>query len=415
MANSLLTVDLITKEALMIAHEKATFISTVNREYDDQFAKEGGGGKIGSSLRIRNPNAYTRRTGSRVMDVQDQDETSQTLTVATQDGVDMRFNSAELALSIEDFSQRYIEPAVSVLVSGIDGDFLTAMTKATYNTTGTAGTVVGSSSGDISAIGNARARLNQGLAPKDQNRALQLDSVTMAAIVNGNKAIFNPVAGVEKAFLEGYYGRALGADWYENERTWALTNGSDVTATTESASTLPAADSHGGYVSIDMHSTTTTIVVGDVFTVAGVYACHPETKASLGFLQQFTHVTAGAGATTFTVSPTIYLTGARQNVCKSTGAALATTDFNSQTVTFIGSASTSYRQNLMYHRDAFSFVTADLPLMADAASCVRKNKDGLSLRVWKGSDIRNDELLMRIDILYGWKALRPEWACRITN
>jgi hypothetical protein len=121
--NTLLTVDMITKEALMIAHEKATFIGTINREYDDQFAKDGGGGKIGDTLRIRNPNAYTRRQGSRVMDVQNQSETSQSLTVATQDGVDMKFNSAELSLTIEDFSKRYIEPAVSSLVSAIDGDF----------------------------------------------------------------------------------------------------------------------------------------------------------------------------------------------------------------------------------------------------------------------------------------------------
>jgi hypothetical protein len=80
-----------------------------------------------------------------------------------------------------------------------------------------------------------------------------------------------------------------------------------------------------------------------------------------------------------------------------------------------GAASGVYRQNLMYHKDAFTFVTADLPLMDDAIRCVRRVQDGLSMRVWQGSDIRNDELLLRIDILYGWKALRPEWACRISN
>jgi hypothetical protein len=230
--NTLLTVDMITKEALMIAHEKATFIGTINREYDDQFAKDGGGGKIGDTLRIRNPNAYTRRQGSRVMDVQNQSETSQSLTVATQDGVDMKFNSAELSLTIEDFSQRYIEPAVSSLVSAIDGDVITAMTKATYNTVGTAGQVVGSSSGDITALFQARAMLNRGLAPKDRNRSIQLDSMTMAAIVNGNKAIFNPTSDVSEAFREGFYARSAMADFYENERTWSVTNSDDVSLAT---------------------------------------------------------------------------------------------------------------------------------------------------------------------------------------
>ena len=153
--------------------------------------------------------------------------------------------------------------------------------------------------------------------------------------------------------------------------------------------------------------------IGEVFTIAGVYACHPETKAPYSSLQQFT-ITA-IGASTTTVSPTIYLTGPRKNVVSSTGATLATTDFNSKTLTFIGSASTSYVQNLMYHKEAFQFITADLPIMDDASKCVRRQQDGLSLRVWQASDIRNDEMLMRIDILYGMAALRPEWACRITS
>ena len=69
----------------------------------------------------------------------------------------------------------------------------------------------------------------------------------------------------------------------------------------------------------------------------------------------------------------------------------------------------------MYHQDAFAFVTADLPIMDDASRCVRMTQDGISLRVWQASDIRNDEMLMRIDILYGFATLRPAWACRITN
>jgi hypothetical protein len=127
MSNSLKVIDLITKEALRIAHEKCAFIGTVNRSYDDTYAKKGA--KIGDTLRIRNPNQYTRRQGSRIMAVQDQAETSQNLAVATQDGVDMKFNSAELSLSIDELSARYIEPAMSVLMSGIEGDFLAAMTK----------------------------------------------------------------------------------------------------------------------------------------------------------------------------------------------------------------------------------------------------------------------------------------------
>ena len=409
MANTLTVIDMVAREALRLAHEKATFVGTVDRSYDDSFAKSGA--KIGSTLRVRNPNAYSRRQGSRVMDVQDTTESTQTITVATQDGVDMRFNSAELALSLDELSKRYIEPAVSVLVSGIDGDCITTASKATYNLVGTAGTAVGavtSGFSDTSALGQARAKLNQYLAPKDSNRAAQFDSVTMASIANGIKGLFLPKAEIEKAWREGFIGQTAMATFYENERTYAHTVGSDVTVATSSS----AAVTDGG-TNITMNGSDGNIKAGDVFTVDGVYACHPETKRAYKHPQQFVATADSTGAVT--VSPATILTGPKQNVCKADSSQLATTDFNSKTLTFVGTANTTYQHNLMYHKDAFAFVTADLPLMDDAHKCVRVQKDGLSLRVWQASDIRNDELLMRIDILYGFKVLRPEWACRITN
>lgn len=406
MSNNLLTTDMVTREVLRVAHEKATFLGTIDRSYDDSFAKKGF--KIGDSLRIRQPNQYTRRQGSRVMDVQNQSELATTLTVAVQDGVDMKFNGAELALTIDDFSERYIEPAVSVLISGIEGDVLADLTKRTYQTVGTAGTVVGAS-GDISALAAARTKLNQQLAPKDKNRAVQLDSLTMGSVVNGTKSLFHDGMQIKEAFREGFIGRNSMADWYENEKTWALTNIADVTANTDAAALVT-----DGGSSIDMHTLVASPAVGAVFTIAGVYDCHPETKQAYSHLKQFTVITTSAGAAV-TVSPTIYLTGGRKNVGSATGADLATTDFDAKTVTFWGSASTTYRQNLMYHRDAFTFVMADLPIMAEAEKCVRRVQDGMAFRVWQGSDIRNDEMLMRIDALYGWAALRPDWSCRISN
>ena len=407
MSNTLKFIDMVAREAQSIAHEKASFIGTTDLQYDDSFGKKGA--KIGSTLRVRKPNEYTRRQGSRVMDVQDQDEATQTITVATQDGVDMRFNSAELTLDTDNvsdvaaFSKRYIEPAVSVLVSGIESDYLAFATKQTYNVAGTAGTAINS----LVAPGAARAKLNQGLAPKD-NRQIQMDSVTMGGLVNGVAAYFNPSNAVASQYREGMIARTAMADYYENERIWTLTNTDDVTANTDAAALV----TDGGNT-IDMHTLLPVAkqTVGSVFTIAGVYACHPETKAAYRHLQQF--VITGIGATTTTVSPSFYLTGARKNVCSSTGADLVTTDFNAATLTFVGAASTSYAQPLMYHKEAFQFVTADLPLMDDALKCTRRVKDGLSLRCWMASDIRNDELLMRIDILYGMAALRPAWACRM--
>lgn len=403
MTNTLLTIDMITREAQRIAHEKLTFLGSINRSYDDSFAKVGA--KQGASLRIRKPNQYTRRQGSRVMDVQDQEEAADTVTVATQDGVDMRFFSTELALSIDDFSKRYIEPAVSVLVAGVEGDVIEDCTKKTYQTVGTAGTVVGAS-GDTSALGLARAKINQQAAPKGMGRSCQLDSVTMASVANGLKTLFHEKGQIEDMFREGFISRTAMADFYENEKTWSLTNGSDVTTVTLDTYTVINADEA---ITI---TGATGVAEGAVFTIAGVNDCHPETKAPYPHLKQFT-VLAGSTDTNILISPTIYLTGAKQNVAAASGAVAAPT--TTAAVVFWGAANTSYRQNLMYHKDAFTFVTADLPLMDDAHKCVRRVQDGLSMRVWQGSDITNDELLMRIDILYGWKVLKPEWAARVSN
>jgi hypothetical protein len=400
-SNSLLTIDMVTRESLRVAHESLQFIGTTDRQYDESFAKSGA--KIGSTLRVRKPNQYVRTQGSRVMDVQDQAESNGSITVATQDHVDMRFNSAELALSIDDFSKRYIEPAVKVLVSGIEADYLAAATKATYNVVGTAGTGIT----DLTAPGLARARLNKCLAPKDR-RAVQMESVAMAGLVKGVAAYFAPNGDISKQYREGQIARTQMADFYENERVWTLTNTDDVTADTDADALV----TDGGNT-IDMHTLLPVAkqTVGSVFTIAGVYAVHPETKAAYPYLQQFT-ITA-IGASTTTVSPSFHLTGAKKNIGTSTGANLAVADFNAKTLTFVGAASTSYAQHLMYHPEAFQFVTADLPIMDDASKCVRRMQDNLSLRVWQASDIRNDEQLMRIDILYGFAALRPEWACRM--
>lgn len=399
MANSFVVTDLVASEALRIAHESLSFIGTVDRQYDPSFKQTGG--KHGSTLRVKSPNKYTRRQGSRVMDVQDQAEASQTITVATQDGVDMKFNSAELIQSVDNgaqfdnLSKMYIEPAVKALVSGIEADFLAFCTKATSNLVGTAGTGIST----LSVPTLARARLNQNLAPKDK-RCVQLDSMTASTLVTGVAGYFAPNAAIAEQYKEGMMTRTAMADWYENERVWTLPNSGDV------AGTLDTYTVTEGDTDLTVTGFSAAAVAGMVFTIAGVYAVHPETKATLPYLQQFV-ATTGSSTTDLNFTPAIYssASGALQNV----SALPATT----AAVTFVGAASTSYVQPIMYHPEAYQFVTADLPLMDDAQKCVRKMQDGLSVRVWMGSDIRNDELLMRLDILYGMAALRPEWGCRM--
>lgn len=401
--NSLLTIDMITLECLRLAHEKSTFLGTINRQFDDSFGRSDG--KIGDTLRIRLPSQYVRRKGSRVMDVQDAVEQRTQLVVATQDGVDMRFNSRELKMDLQNFSKVHLEPAMAVMISGIESDVLQNLTKQVWNVAGTPGTVLN----DLSATGNARAKLNQNLAPKDGNRFIQIDSVTNSSLVNSLKGLFQDSSQIREQYREGMMGRTAMADFYENERTWSMANAANVTGQALNNVTLA-----NGTTSLAVTGGTVTPTVGQVFTIAGLFAIHPETKAAFSNLQQFV-VGAGSTSTTLQIAPTIYISGAQQNVATAAGAVITPSAFLTAALTYWGSANTTYQQNLMYHKDAFTFATADLPIMKSSESCVIKQYDGLSLRVWQDSDIRNDELLTRIDMLYGSAAIRPQWASRLSN
>lgn len=403
MASTYKFIDMVLNESLAEAHEQSALISTVDRQYDDQYAKAGA--KIGDTLRVKNPNQFKTRSGN-PMDVKDITETSQNITLATLLGVDMRFDHVDLTLDTENpdqvaaFTKRFIRPAMSTLISNIEYNAMAYFAKATYQVAGTAGSAINS----LTTPNLARAKLNQQLAPKS-DRFVQMDSVTMASLTGGVPSYFQPANQIKDAFTEGFIARTSMADYYENERAYTLANGADV------AGEINGGTISNGMTTITVDGFTAAPEVGAVFTIGSgsgetrVYDVHPETKQAYSHLKQF--VVTAATTTSITFSPAIYYDteDPRQNV---SGIPADNAD-----IVFVGSASTSYVQPLMYHKEAFQFVTADLPLVAGADQCARKTMDGLSLRVWMDGDIRNNALLCRIDLLHGYAALRPEWACRM--
>lgn len=394
MSNSILTPTQVNREILRVLHEKATFIGTTIRTYDDSYAQKGA--KIGDSLKIRLPNKYTVRTGKTLV-AQDTSEESVTMTVATQKGVDMNFSTAELTMSLDDFSKRIIRPAVAVLVSNIEYDALSTMTKDVYNLVGTAGTTPNT----MLTFGEARAKLNQYLAPKDDRRNIQMDSIAMATMVDSNKGLFQDSKAIAEQYREGLIGRGAGFDWNENERIYVHTNGADISGITLDTFTLT-----NGATTATITGCSTAPTVGTVFTFATGLAVHPETKQSYSHLQQFV-VTTGTTTTTLNFSPAIYSSGAKQNVSVMPGTTSA--------LTFVGAASTAYEQHLAYHEEAFAFATADLEMPQGVHFASRENFDGISVRIVRQYDINNDNIPCRLDVLYGYKTLRPELACRITG
>lgn len=403
MANSLLTPTMVTRKALQILHNKLTFVGNVNRQYDDSFAQTGA--KIGDTLKIRLPNEYTVRTG-KTLDAQDTSENSTDLAVATQKGVDMNFSTKDLSLDIDDYAERILEPAMAVLASSIEEDAFN-MVNDVYNHVGTPGTTPTS----LSTYLDARAKLNQYLAPKDlASRCVQLGSPASAALVNGLVGTFNPQNVISEQYRQGMMGRNTGGFgmWYENDLVPSLTLGSQ--GGTPAVDTSSAADGDTT-LHIDGVTAGNTWTEGTVFTVDSVMAVHPETKQQYGFKQQFVvtaDTTFSGGEADVPISPTLRSTGARQNI-----SALPANDASVTLDT--GSASEVHPQNLAYHKDAFAFATADLEMPQGVHFAAREMYDGISMRIVRQYDINNDNIPCRVDVLYGYKTLRPQLACRVTG
>jgi hypothetical protein len=396
MSNSILTIDMITRKALEILENSLVLTRTVNRQYDDSFAVEGA--KIGSTLRIRLPDRALVTDGA-ALQVQDDNEQYTTLTVSSQKHIGVNFTTAELTMQLDDFAERVLKPRISQLASSIDADVANSF-KYIGNSVGTPGTTPATSL----VLLQAQQKLNENAAVM-QPRYATVNPAANAALIEGMKGLFNPVSAISKQFKNGMFGEGiLGYDELNmSQSIKQFTTGSR--AGTVTVSTTVTTEGSTSIVLTGL--STTTIKAGDVFTIANVYAVNPQTRESTGSLYQFVALADVTASTTATVTvPAMY----------SASQALATVDalpVSTAAVTFLGAASTQYPQNLIYHRDAITFATADLLLPQGVDMASRQVHNGISLRVVRQYDINNDRLPCRIDVLYGYAVIRPQMAVRL--
>jgi hypothetical protein len=398
MANSILTIDMITRKALEILENNLVITRTVNRQYDDSFAVQGA--KIGSTLRIRLPDRALVTDGA-ALQVQDDNEQFTTLTVSSQKHIGVNFTTAELTMQLDDFAERVLKPRISQLASSIDADVANSF-KSIYQSVGTPGTTPGTSL----VLLQGQQKLNEAAAVMAP-RYSTVNPAANAGLVEGMKGLFNPTNTISRQFKNGLMGEGvLGFE----EISMSQSIKQHTTGTRTGSHTVTSAVTAQGSTTILITGTgTQTIKQGDVFTVANVYAVNPQTRESTGSLQQFVataDATAAGGAYTVSVSPAMY----------TSGHALATIDAFPQAsavVTFLGSASTQYPQNLIYHKDAITFATADLLMPQGVDMASRQVHNGISMRIVRQYDINNDRLPCRIDVLYGYSVIRPQMGVRL--
>lgn len=399
MSNSILTMTQVTREAVALFRNSNAFIQNLDRQYDDRFGVEGA--KIGTQLLIRLPNDYVVRTGTAVS-LNDTNEQSTTLVVSTQKGVDVPFTSAERTLSMDDYSERVLAPMInnlagavaSTVMAGVEG----GVSNYVANTDGS-GAVSNPTSRTIL---EANALLSKRSAPSN-GRNVVTDPYTMAHLVETMQGLFNPQAVISKQYDTAQIYKALNFKWFEDQTVLVHTTG------TFSAGTVNGAGQTG--TTLTVNAITGTLNVGDIITIAGVNAVNRVTKADDGALQQFVVTQAAAnGATSVHIYPAIIAPVGGNPVAYQTCAA---TPANGAAIALVNQASEQYRKNVAYAPGAITMVTADLIVPKKVEEAARERFDGVSLRMLTAYQVGTDQLITRLDVLFGQLFIRPEWTVAV--
>lgn len=408
MANALITPSVIAKEALAQLENNLVMGNSVHREYKKEFVK------VGTSVSIRKPVKFYTADGA-VRINQDVEEANTSIAIDQRKHVSWKFSTQDLTLTIEDYSERYIKPAAITLAQTIDAKGYD-LYKKVWNQVGTPGTVPGT----YAEVSPVAQRMDE-MAVPSEHRYLALNPAAHYKIAGDQVGLQNP-AMIKTAYEQAQIGRIAAMDAFSAQNVKSHTVGAHggtplVNGGSQNVTYAAAKNTNTQTLVTDGWTNSTTVLrEGDVFTLAGVFAVNPVPgegatgKTVLPYLQQFVVIadaaSDGTGNATVSISPAIITSGPYQTV----DAAPAD---NAQ-ISVIGTASTAYPQNLGFHKNAFALVTCPLEMPDGAPWKSRESHNGLSIRVVKDYDIATDDEIIRMDVLYGWKAIYPDLACRLT-
>ena len=400
MSNTILTSSLVAKETLAVIENNCAFGGMVNREYETaQSQSMSAGYEPGATINIRRPSRYTYRSG-RVATPQASVETSVPLTLS-QGGADINFNLFERTLQITDRRiQKKINAAAATIVNEIDRVGLLLAKTAVYNTLNPAGALPTTQAEAVAAITNINRRLDEMGAPRDNMRGLVMNPALNASSVSGFAGLFNGQAKLGRQYDSGLMVDALGLSYAMDQNVAVHTNGAatatNINGAGQTGSTITVIAVAGG-----------TLAAGTVITLPGVFAVNPQSRVSTGVLADFV-VTADAvaTATSISISPAIVTSGAYQNVSASptTGSPYV----------IKGAASTSYGCNVGFHEDAFTLAMVPMATPPDGtgARVEQISHNGYTIKVTDFYDGTNDNVVTRLDVLFGWAATYPELAVK---
>jgi hypothetical protein len=409
MANNILTINMITREAVALWKNSNAFLQNVDQQYDDSYAISGA--KIGQALRVRLPNDFSVRTGPAVS-VQDTAEQSTSLVLAAQRGVDVAFSTQERTLSLDDYSERVLAPMINSLAGAVAADLITGTEGGVCNLVSNVDGGNNILNPTLQTYLAAGASLNLNSAPLGRRKIVN-DPLSEVRIVGALAGLFNPVKDISKQYSTGMMGQAIGFDWLMDQTVIKHTTGSFTAGTVNGAGQT-------GLVVV-MNAITGTLNAGDIVTFPGVFAVNRVTKQSTGQLRQFA-VTANvpSGSTQIPIYPAIIPGGpgfvASSGVNNVQYQTVTASPANAAAMTLVTNPNSIYRKNIAYAPQAVTIATADLEMInAGVIECARESYDGVSMRMISAYTIGTDQAITRLDVLYGFLYIRPEWCCIVAD
>jgi len=412
MANTVLTIDTIATAAVAILDNELVMAKQVYRGLESEFGDKINGYEKGDTISMRRPTDFTVRDGATASN-QDVTEGKVSLSVNKQKGIDFGFTSKELTLSIGELSERVIKPAMVQLANQVDRDLMALYAKVP-NWVGTPGQTVNS----YADFAKAPERLDEYAVPTS-DRCAVMSPADHWGLLGSQTSLYIQDAA-KGAYRNGSLGMIGGVDTYmaQNVPTHTVGVATGTPKVNGASQNVTYASVKDGDFTQSLitdgwtNSTTGILKAGDVFTIAGVYAVNTVSKATLSFLKQFTVVSdadsgASTGPATLTIYPAIIASGAFQNV----SAAPA----DNADITVLGTGGTGYRQNLVFHKNAFALAMVPLISPPGAIDVARKSYKGTSVRLIPTYDGTNDKSNFRLDVLYGVKAIDPRLATRLSG
>jgi|SRR5579872_3354839 len=452
--NTLLTISMITNEALPVLANECILTDKFNRQYDKEFGRKGE--KIGGTCNVRVPPRYIGTFGP-ALNVEAAVENYFPVSILYQYHVDMQFSTINFALDIDEFSERFIMPACKAVANRIDSDGAYFAMQNTANRTGTPGTPPTA----FKSFSDARAYLVSEGMPKGMTPTAVLHPFANSAMADSVKGLYNPQIQIADAYENGLIAKkTAGADWFEDANIANYTTGSLLGTPVLAAATSPSGGTAlltTGFAqtgTLELSGLTTSSAackVGDTIQIKGVYPVNPQNRSQYGnVLKQFVVLPPGGytqvqgaaspGGPVFASATlnhgTFTATGTNAGLYTATSGGLLTVTIGEcvisggqfqnctapvspYTVTLNGGTAlaTATTENLYFHRDAFALAMVDLPLPRTAVEASRAYDEdlGMSIRICTQYTINNDAEPTRLDVAYGFASLYRSLGVRVSG